>query len=837
MKLIRMDPSAEETAASSTLGLPQVSDSASFTIHLLKRDWPWIVIILLLNLVFFSDALFTDKTFFVRDVSFFHYPLKKLVTEAYSRGEWPLWNPYIQLGQPLLANPNSMALYPTQILFQLLPFDIAFDLHFVLHCVLAGVGTYYLARTAGLSHFSAFLSAGIYNFSGVTLSFVNLFNVLPVVALLPLLSLALIKSLRAFSLIRTAVTSLLFAIFFLLLEPLSSIAAGLFIVPFTAALFLMSPKPRLSFLQAVSVVSVILASGVLMASIQILPTSELIEHSGRKGGLSFEVVSFWSMHPVSLLQLVAPRLFGEYFRLSQPAPWGSLFFDGREPYLLSCYVGVFSFLLGMVGLLLSNRRWVTNLLVGISVMALLLAMGKYTPVFPWLFEHVPPFRYGRYPIKYMYVVNLCLSLLAGFGFERMGVLRDHLTFRSKPVRIGFYILVSFVLLLLLLLAGFCSPLAWDKLNQKERRIDHLEINYDGQTLSIGKSALTDFLQQAELHLGLFILFLLLVRWKKVRIGIIRLSVASLILFDLFTNNLWVNPLIPSDLYDPAPAALYLNELMREEGPYRIYRLEEKSWQEHPPILGQSDSVAWVAVFRKLSLFQFLSAKDHVQYSVFNPIDRLETLPSQSISYRLQSAKSIEEKLEVLTKLNVGYVLSLKEIKTPLLSLDAMFELNSSQPLRVYKLVHRLPRVLLLQKAEGQGFDLEQELRLGGGSERGATSAAADSWSDEGSPGESRVKVSRYASNHVEIEGSSIRDSLLVLLDGYYPGWRATIDGQETPIRALDYGFRGIEFPAGSHQVHFSFEPAAFRYGLYIASFTALAWVATLTLRRFCTKRG
>src|SRR6185369_1201001 len=177
-----------------TVALPKKTLPAFFHC-LLEKDVHWVVLLLLLNLAFFGDALFTDKTFFVRDVSFFHYPLKKLVTEAYSRGEWPLWNPYIQLGQPLLANPNSMAFYPTQILFQLLPFEIAFDLHFVLHCMLAGIATFYLGRAFRLSGHAAFLSAAIYNFGGVTLSFLNLFNILPVVALLPLLAVTLVLSL------------------------------------------------------------------------------------------------------------------------------------------------------------------------------------------------------------------------------------------------------------------------------------------------------------------------------------------------------------------------------------------------------------------------------------------------------------------------------------------------------------------------------------------------------------------------------------------------------------------------------------------------------------------
>jgi hypothetical protein len=202
-----------------------------------SKDWHWAILLVLLNLLLFGDALFTGQTFYFRDVSFFHYPLKKLVTEAYARGEWPLWNPYIQLGQPLLANPNTMALYPTQLLFQILPFQIAFEMHFVLHCILGGIATFYLARNLEFCPTSAFIAAAIYNFSGVTLSFVNLFNILPVVMFLPLLTLTLVRLLQGVTVIRLLLASLVFGAFGLLLEPLSCLAIALFLVFFLAAYF------------------------------------------------------------------------------------------------------------------------------------------------------------------------------------------------------------------------------------------------------------------------------------------------------------------------------------------------------------------------------------------------------------------------------------------------------------------------------------------------------------------------------------------------------------------------------------------------------------------------
>src|SRR5262245_55906613 len=238
---------APQLAGRNSSGSSNPSDNL---IHrILKTDAFWVILLVLLNVGFFSDALFTNKTFFVRDVSFFHYPLKKLVTEAYSQGHWPLWNPYVQLGQPLLANPNAMALYPTQLLFQLLPFELAFDLHFVLHCLLAGVGTFYLARALNISRPASFLSAAVYNFSGVPLSFLYLFTILPVVAFLPLLALALLSALRQFSLVKTACTSFLFGMFFLLLDPLSSLAVFLFLAPFLGWILMFLPQPRMPFIK------------------------------------------------------------------------------------------------------------------------------------------------------------------------------------------------------------------------------------------------------------------------------------------------------------------------------------------------------------------------------------------------------------------------------------------------------------------------------------------------------------------------------------------------------------------------------------------------------------
>ena len=111
----------------------------------------WFPVVLVVSgVLFFSDPLFSSKNFFFRDILNFHYPLHKVLIQAYARGEFPLWNPYVALGQPMLANPNYMAFYPSTLFHLLLPFNYAFKLHFIIHPLLGGLGLYFLQRRLGI---------------------------------------------------------------------------------------------------------------------------------------------------------------------------------------------------------------------------------------------------------------------------------------------------------------------------------------------------------------------------------------------------------------------------------------------------------------------------------------------------------------------------------------------------------------------------------------------------------------------------------------------------------------------------------------------------------------
>lgn len=69
----------------------------------------------------------------------------------------------------------------------------------------------------------------------------------------------------------------------------------------------------------------------------------------------------------------------------------------------------------------------------------------------------------------------------------------------------------------------------------------------------------------------------------------------------------------------------------------------------------------------------------------------------------------------------------------------------------------------------------------------------------------RLVPDGYSPIHLKFESNNSQNGLAVFSDIYYPlGWKATIDGKETPIISADYVLRAIKIPAGKHTIEFTF---------------------------------
>jgi hypothetical protein len=102
----------------------------------------------------------------------------------------------------------------------------------------------------------------------------------------------------------------------------------------------------------------------------------------------------------------------------------------------------------------------------------------------------------------------------------------------------------------------------------------------------------------------------------------------------------------------------------------------------------------------------------------------------------------------------------------------------------------------------------------------------------------QVKLAKYGLNEISYTSSSSREGLAVFSDIWYPlGWKAYIDGKETPIIRANYVLRALRVPAGNHKIDFKFRPTKFYTGNTIAGITSLLLYALLIGAIFYAIRG
>jgi hypothetical protein len=96
----------------------------------------------------------------------------------------------------------------------------------------------------------------------------------------------------------------------------------------------------------------------------------------------------------------------------------------------------------------------------------------------------------------------------------------------------------------------------------------------------------------------------------------------------------------------------------------------------------------------------------------------------------------------------------------------------------------------------------------------------------------QANVISYKPNEVLIDATTENASILVLTDNYDPGWDAYVDNKKTQLYRVNYSFRAIVVPAGSHRIRFVYQPLSFLTGAYISCsiFILLGFILMYSIR-------
>ncbi|PYU96752.1 MAG: hypothetical protein DMG08_01490, partial [Acidobacteria bacterium] len=663
------------------------------------------VLLMVAGILFFSDALFSSKNFYFRDILTFHYPLHKVMIESYSRGEFPLWNPYLYLGQPMLANPNYMAFYATNLFHLFLPFNYAFKLHFIVHPLLGGLGLYFLQRRLGMDGLAAFGGSLVYQFSGAVLSFLNLYNIVPAVGLIPWLGWAFLGPLKGNQRKRILGFGAILGLQVTAFEPLT-FQCGVWFIGGLGLWHVMECGERR---KAVSdIVQVLIVGGVFalgLTAVQILPTLELLPRSIRSGGYGFNIVSAWSMHPIELLNIVIPHVLGNPYTMNGSEYWGEMFHRGREGYLVSFFLGAGSVLLSILSIF-SPRKGLKLILAGLVVIGVAFALGESNPLNARLYEWVPVFRMGRYPSKYFLLATLAFAVLVSLGIEVVQRIEE----RSDRTRRSIVMLVAAVGAVSV--SGFA---AWVYLQHYPDVLESwVRSRTDPRFVSIKDypaiaSQLKTSVRSSATWLGLLSVFLLgsvSVRRPALRAGVI----AFILVAELMSANLGLIPMMSEEDVKFIPEVNAFLQHVCENEPGRVVPGDSPTDLPGKAMWAPNRSWAWLThYFRRIGqpLYGIMNG---IQYSVFFSIDDLNTRLSQDLLDRCSSSRT-EAALLLLGRMNSRYLVTLKDISHPNLELISSFDTNADLKLKVYRFKNFLPRAYFAPGTEQISSNEEMLERL------------------------------------------------------------------------------------------------------------------------------
>ncbi|MEM7535791.1 MAG: YfhO family protein, partial [Chloroflexota bacterium] len=171
--------------------------------------------------------------------------------------------------------------------------------------------------------------------------------------------------------------------------------------------------------------------------------------------------------------------------------------------------------------------------------------------------------------------------------------------------------------------------------------------------------------------------------------------------------------------------------------------------------------------------------------------------------------------------------------TPLLpSSGSRFQVVHGGDVKIYENVEMLPRAYFVDAVQNVQTIDEALTLLADDAWRPAQTAIAEGLeSHVYGATDSQVRLVDYQPEQITLQTSNSEDGFLVLSDSYYPGWVATVDGDETPIYATNAVFRGIEVPAGEHTVVYTYRPPAWQWGMLISGLGLFACVGLWWLGR------
>ena len=804
---------------------------------MIRRFWPYLLLVAL-TVLFLGDVWFNDRMLVMRDFVFTFEPMRLFFANAIRGGVFPIWSSSDSCGMPIGASPYHSTFYPPNIVYLLRPVQLAIRLDWTFHFTVVGFGCFLLCRYWRLRTGPALFTAVSLAFSTVLITLAEFSISLNCIVWMPLLLLFTSKVIdgTAEEVFKRPVPKSWRDLRIILLRNASYIAGmaivsalqvcacgeifyycGLLVGAYVLARWFWHGNWRTV---GISMGQFVLAGGlgVALAAPQLFLTAECLPLSARATGMD-SGLHMTSAHPAAWLALLLPYLYG---RPGYPdAYWGKTIY---EFVYGTIYVGILP-LIGLIfcwlgpanrgaGREVRERRFLAYFFAGTALAGLMMAAGKYTPLYAFLHHWLPGLGKFRFPTKFYLLVAFALAMLGGLGMQALLQSGEPSEPREARNRIWLWKLAAGlfgVFLLGYLVCLFDTSVLLQLMahpgTPSVEQINSVRFDYALAAvftlLGLGLFGMLAFRQGSQL-------------W-------IQGGIVAVAFLNLCVISRKAQPTGPAELYSRRPLALE-----KRIGNDPMYRYLSTYYGAQQYIYGENRRELWEWAVDS-------GATNHLRAEGFSDLAPGSFLGRYARFFGATMSTPQPVGGKMADMLSLRYLIG-----------GAPFEQilwgNASREIRIQERPSALPRAFVvsqwrsvsgeeavLQTIATDSFDPRREAivePLPG--ETALASPEKIAFSDQA--GEVRSFVDQQ--NSVTLEVSAKSRALLVLGDTWYPGWTATVDGIKTPIFQTNYLFRGVFLEPGTHRVEFSYWPTHLTAGLWCFGLAAAACVALVCVSFF-----
>ncbi len=753
----------------------------------MRRPWLEPALLCLLALAAVAPALL-GRPFYTGDLLLYFYPLRASLAAGLRAGGLPWWDDASGCGIPLCADPQAICFDPAAPLYALLELPMALGAEVGLRLALLGLGVWLLLREREVPSPLALVAAVPAMLGGIPISLVGRLDKLGALSCLPWMLLGVERILGArrggLALLAGAVA-------------LGASSGGLEVwaMGVGGALLWAAVWARARGLgpAAVGRAALGVALGLGLSAALWTSFAHLIGTSTREGGIPFAVATEMSARPAQLLGFALPELFNDpgamQSRLHPGAEAELWYMEALAPGWLCLLLAVRA-CLGPAG---AGRRAARALgLLGLG--CVVLGLGRNTPLYGWLFEHVPGFSLWRYPEKFLIPLGIALPVMAGLGLARPLELRRGLVWGAIGLASAGVVASSMAEGLGSALQGLAGAGSLEGWVGWARRVG----------LGLGLHGLFFAGALAALSRG---------AWGA------RLA-ALLVALDLGLVHLDVNPPGSPALVAPSSASRVLEPGTRVEAlsagrGARVF------------LLGRESLETTLAGFRA-SLYPDMGKLDGLRHAdsvrairPSGPVRLFGAVEDGPLPPYLSTLELAGVQVLVSTRAEEDRALASWPGARPLATAKAtgvtLWALGGSAP-QLYRAEDGVafPSLEAMLSALASGAQDPRTLALVGSAEAQGPRAAGDGRWEDG-----QTQVLERAPGRVRAQVAGERPGWLVFLETWDEGWRAQVDGVEAPVLRAQGAFLAVPVPAGEVEVTLDYRPPGLDLGLGISGGTAL----------------